>query len=89
MGFRRLRPVSIGLLVAQRISPHGGDRGDDLMEDKKIAVVAIGGNSLIKDKKHQTIIDQYLAAQETTHHLWLWLDVTQGAVLAALHHKEK
>lgn len=39
------------------------------MTDKKIAVVAIGGNSLIKDKRHQTVMDQYLAAQETTHHI--------------------
>jgi carbamate kinase len=36
---------------------------------KKIAVVAIGGNSLIKDKNHQTVEDQYLAAKETTHHV--------------------
>jgi len=26
------------------------------------AVVAIGGNSLIKDKQHQTVLDQYIAA---------------------------
>ena len=31
----------------------------------KIAVIAIGGNSLIKDSKHQTVEDQYLAAKET------------------------
>jgi carbamate kinase len=36
---------------------------------KKVAVVAIGGNSLIKDKQHQTIEDQYLAAKETTFHI--------------------
>ncbi len=36
---------------------------------KKIAVVAIGGNSLIKDEKHKTVEDQYLAAKETTHHI--------------------
>jgi carbamate kinase len=36
---------------------------------KKVAVVAIGGNSLIKDSKHQTVEDQYLAAKETTHHI--------------------
>ena len=39
------------------------------MGEKQIAVVAIGGNSLIRDKKHQTIMDQYLAAQETTCHI--------------------
>jgi carbamate kinase len=36
---------------------------------KKVAVVAIGGNSLIKDSKHKTVEDQYLAAKETTHHI--------------------
>src|SRR5512137_412869 len=39
------------------------------MPDKKCAVVAIGGNSLIKDAKHQTVEDQYLAAKETTLHI--------------------
>jgi len=34
------------------------------MPDKKFAVVAIGGNSLIKDAKHQTVEDQYLAARK-------------------------
>lgn len=37
--------------------------------DKKVAVVAIGGNSLIKDKKHQSVEDQYQAAKETTYHI--------------------
>jgi carbamate kinase len=36
---------------------------------KKLAVVAIGGNSLIKDNKHQSVEDQYQAAKETTHHI--------------------
>ncbi len=36
---------------------------------KKIAVVAIGGNSLIKDSKHQTVEDQYEASKETTFHI--------------------
>jgi carbamate kinase len=39
------------------------------MGEKKVAVIAIGGNSLIRDKKHQTIMDQYLAAKETTFHI--------------------
>lgn len=39
------------------------------MADKKVAVVAIGGNSLIKDKQHQTVEDQYQAAKETTGHI--------------------
>jgi carbamate kinase len=36
---------------------------------KKVAVVAIGGNSLIKDKAHQSVEDQYQAAKETTYHI--------------------
>src|SRR5512135_986480 len=39
------------------------------MADKKIAVIAIGGNSLIKDSKHQSVEDQYEAAKETTRHI--------------------
>jgi carbamate kinase len=35
----------------------------------KVAVVAIGGNSLIKDKYHQTVRDQYIAAKETCDHV--------------------
>jgi carbamate kinase len=35
----------------------------------RVAVVAIGGNSLIKDTRHQTVPDQYLAAHETTEHI--------------------
>jgi len=35
----------------------------------KIAVIAVGGNSLIVDKKHQTVPDQYLAAVETMKHI--------------------
>lgn len=36
---------------------------------KKIAVVAVGGNSLIKDKNHQTVPDQFDATRETCIHL--------------------
>ncbi|MCB0154109.1 MAG: carbamate kinase [Anaerolineae bacterium] len=36
---------------------------------KKLAVIAIGGNSLIKDDAHQSITDQYLAAGETCFHI--------------------
>jgi carbamate kinase len=39
------------------------------MGNRKLAVVAIGGNSLIKDKAHQTVEDQYEAARETTRHV--------------------
>ncbi len=35
----------------------------------KLAVIAIGGNSLIKDRQHQTVLDQYIAAHETCEHI--------------------
>ncbi len=37
--------------------------------NKKVAVVAIGGNSLIKDKEHQTVPDQFAATHETCVHV--------------------
>jgi len=40
-----------------------------MSKQKKVAVVAIGGNSLIKSKHHQTVQDQYEAAHETSIHL--------------------
>ncbi len=39
------------------------------MSKKKWAVIAIGGNSLIKSKQHQSVEDQYKAAGETAHHI--------------------
>jgi carbamate kinase len=35
----------------------------------RLAVVAIGGNSLIKDRLHQDVRQQYIAAHETTGHI--------------------
>lgn len=35
----------------------------------KLAVLAIGGNSLIKDKQHETVEDQYDAVCETAKHV--------------------
>jgi carbamate kinase len=35
----------------------------------KLAVVAVGGNSLILDDKHRTVQDQYAAAQESMRHI--------------------
>jgi len=35
----------------------------------KIAVVAVGGNSLIKDQEHQTVPDQFEAIRETCVHI--------------------
>jgi carbamate kinase len=40
-----------------------------MSNNRKIAVVAIGGNSLIKNKQHQTVQDQYDAAKETSWHI--------------------
>ncbi len=39
------------------------------MARAKLAVIAIGGNSLIKDQQHQTVEDQYQAAKETCYHI--------------------
>jgi len=39
------------------------------MKDRRIAVVAIGGNSLIKDNKHVTVEDQWEALRETAKQL--------------------
>jgi carbamate kinase len=40
-----------------------------MSDKKKVAVIAIGGNSLVKDKAHQTVPDQYDAAGETASHI--------------------
>ena len=47
------------------------------------AVIAIGGNSLIKDRYHQTVRDQYIAAGETTQHIASMVD--QGWDVAITH----
>lgn len=39
------------------------------MEKRKIAVVAIGGNSLIKSDSQKSAADQYLAAKESMRHI--------------------
>jgi carbamate kinase len=49
----------------------------------RTAVVAIGGNSLIRDPGHQTVRDQYLAAAETCHHIAAM--VRDGWNLAVVH----
>ena len=49
----------------------------------KLAVIAIGGNSLIKDEKHRTVDDQYLAAKETTYHIAAMIE--QGWDVAICH----
>lgn len=39
------------------------------MAENRLAVVAVGGNSLIKDKNHQTVKDQYNAVVQTVGHI--------------------
>jgi carbamate kinase len=39
------------------------------MEKKGVAVVAVGGNSLIKDESHKTVPDQYSAAADSMKHI--------------------
>ncbi len=39
------------------------------MANKKLAVIAIGGNSLILDEKHISVESQYVAAKETAVHI--------------------
>ena len=53
------------------------------MNDRKVAVVAIGGNSLIKDKAHRTVQDQYQAARETCVHIASMIE--QGWTIAIGH----
>ena len=40
-----------------------------MTQEKKVAVVAIGGNSLIRDKSHQSVGDQYDSVKETSGHI--------------------
>ncbi|MCD4672112.1 MAG: carbamate kinase [Anaerolineaceae bacterium] len=39
------------------------------MTEKKVAVVAVGGNALVKDKQHMSVQDQYAAVKETSRHI--------------------
>jgi len=50
---------------------------------RQVAVVAIGGNSLIKDKEHRTVADQYEAARETCQHI---VDMIEGGWDVAIGH---
>lgn len=51
--------------------------------DSKVAVVAIGGNSLIKDKGQQTVPDQFAATRETVTHI---ADIIQSGWDVAITH---
>jgi len=37
--------------------------------DRPLVVIAIGGNSLIRDSEHMDVLDQYRAAGQTAHHI--------------------
>jgi len=50
---------------------------------KKTAVIAVGGNSLILDKEHQSVQDQYLAAARTMEHISNMVD--QGYDVVVTH----
>ena len=39
------------------------------MKPSPLVVIAIGGNSLITDARHMSVLDQYQAAGETSHHI--------------------
>jgi carbamate kinase len=51
------------------------------MEKRKIAVVAVGGNSLIKEKSRQTIPDQYEAANESMGHIATMIEAGWDVVI--------
>ena len=42
---------------------------DSNRNEQPLAVIAIGGNSLIKDPEHMSVLDQYRAAGETAYHI--------------------
>lgn len=49
----------------------------------KLAVIAIGGNSLIKDKDHQRVVDQYEAIRETVTHI---VDIIEMGINVVITH---
>jgi len=49
----------------------------------ELALIAMGGNSLIKDSKHQTVKDQYDAICETAVHV---VDIVEGGYDVILTH---
>ncbi len=49
------------------------------MEKKGVAVVAVGGNSLIKNEKQKTIPDQYDAAVESIGHIVDMIEARMGS----------
>lgn len=51
------------------------------MEKKGLAVVAVGGNALIKDKDHQTVQDQYACSVETMGHITSMIEMGWDVVV--------
>lgn len=51
------------------------------MEKKGLAVVAVGGNALIKDKDHQTVQDQYACSVETMGHITSMIEMGWDVVI--------
>src|SRR6204780_2179870 len=49
----------------------------------KTIVIAIGGNSLIKDDKHRSVADQYAAVVETARHI---ADLVEGGFRVIITH---
>ena len=49
----------------------------------KTIVIAIGGNSLIKDDKHRSVADQYAAVVETARHI---VDLVEGGFRVVITH---
>ena len=49
----------------------------------KLVVIAIGGNSLIKDPQHQSVDDQYAAVCKTTRHI---VDIIEDGYSAVISH---
>jgi carbamate kinase len=52
------------------------------MENSKLIVIAIGGNSLIEDSKHVTVSAQYEAARKTAHHIVRLVQAGHRVVIA-------
>lgn len=48
----------------------------------KVAVVAVGGNSLIKDKAHSSVPDQYMCVVETVKHIANMIDKGWNVVIS-------
>jgi len=52
------------------------------MEKKGLAVVAVGGNALIKDKAHETVQDQYTCSVETMGHITNMIEMGWDVVIS-------